>query len=272
MRSFNSIVLKQLRVGCFSGATRMNIQKAEVELYLRKYQWALKDFKRETEDGFPYLRTLSNPSVQAFLIYVQQFSVLEQLKLAKAIAKSFNRSAVKLLGEEFTEEDQVRIKNYQHEVRQIAQSALPNAPITKTFAVKRADVAKIVLPVLSSALDRKPERFASLQWFYAVSVGDWQFFTDLDFSGAWGTEIRYSHRLVRNDGKSWGLQFMPVQSEIGIIQIAQAFSLLSLYGISSSVYPIRSMDDTQSAAQSILVACTRLLQEAPSWVDQLTIS
>lgn len=250
----------------------MNIQTAEVELYLRKYQWALKDFTRETEDGFPFLRTLSNPSVQALLIYVQRLSVMEQLKLAKAIVKSSNRSAVELLKEDFTAEDEVLIKKYRDEFRNIALSAASNDPITKTFAVKRADVAKIVLPVLSSALDKKPEKFASLQWFYAVPVGDWQFYTDLDFSGTWGTKIDYSHRLVRNDGKSWGLMLMPVQSAVGTIRITQAFSLLSLYGISSSVYYIYSVDDARSAAQSIMVACNRLLQEASSWVDQLTIS
>ena len=219
----------------------MNIQTAEVELYLRKYRWALKDFTRETDGGFPFLRTLSNPSVQAFLIYVQRLPMGEQLKLAQAIVKSSSRSAVKLLDEDFTAEDEVRIKKYQEEFRNLVLP-VSNNPITKTFAVKRADVAKIVLPVLSSALDKKPEKFASLHWFYAVPVGDWQFYTDLDFSGTWGTEIRYSHRLVRNDGKSWGLMFMPVQSTVGTIRITQSFSLLSLYGISSSVYYMSSVN------------------------------
>jgi hypothetical protein len=254
----------------------MNIEVAEVELYLRKYQWALKDFTRETEEGFPFLRTLPSRSVQAFLIYVQQFSLPEQLELTKLIVKHSNRPAMKLLGEEFINEDEARIKTYGAEVRKIVLPVVnidpaTNAPLTKTFAVKRADAAKIVLPVLSSAFGKKPEKFESLNWFYTIPVGDWQFYTNLDFSGTWGTEIRYSHRLVRNDGKSWGLLFMPLQSAVGTVQISQGFSLLSLYGFGYSPYYIYSMDDVQAAAQSILATHQRLFQEVPNWVDHLTI-
>ena len=39
----------------------VNTEEAEVELYLRKYQWALTDLTREIKEGCPFLRTLSDP-------------------------------------------------------------------------------------------------------------------------------------------------------------------------------------------------------------------
>jgi hypothetical protein len=255
----------------------MDIEAAEIELYLRKYLWAVKDFMHETEDGFPLLRNLSVRWVQQFLIYVQQFSASEQVVLARALVKSANLSAVKLLKEDYTDEEEVMVKTYRAEVRNIVPPAIPNPAIpnsvlTKTFAVKRADVAKTVLPVLSNAFDKKPQKFASLHWFYILPAGDWQFHIELDFSGTWGTEIRCWHRLVRSDGRSWGLLFMPLQSAEGLVRVSQAFSLLSLYGISPTTYYISSMADVNSATDSILAAHYRLSQAVPNWVDQLTIN
>ena len=255
----------------------MDIEAAEIELYLRKYQWAVKDFMHETENEFSLLRNLSVRWVQQFLVYVQQFSASEQVVLVRALVKSYNLSAVKLLKEEYTDEEEVMVKTYRAEVRNIVPPATPspanpNSVLTKTFAIKRADVAKTVLPVLSNAFDKKPQKFESLHWFYTLPVGDWQFYTDLDFSGTWETEIRIWHKLVRNDGKSWGLLLMPLQSAEGPVRVSQAFSLLSLYGISPTTYYIGSMDDVHSAIDSILAAHYRLFQAVPDWVDQLTIS
>ncbi len=255
----------------------MDIEAAEIELHLRKYQWAVKDFMHETENEFPLLRDLSVRWVQQFLVYARQLSASEQVVLVRALVKSYNLSAVKLLKEEYTDEEEVMVKTYRAEVRNIVPPVTPspailNSVLTKTFAVKRADVAKTVLPVLSNAFDRKPQKFESLQWFYILPVGDWQFYIELDFSGTWGTEIRCWHRLVRRDSKSWGLLLMPLQSAAGLVRVSQDFSLLSLYGISPTTYHISSMDDVHPATDSILAAHYRLYQAVPNWVDQLTMN
>lgn len=249
----------------------MNIEAAELELYLCQYLWALKDFARETEEGFSFLRTTPIRSVQDFLIYAQKFPLPEQLQLSRAIVKGSNRPAVELLGEKFTDEDEARVNTFRAEVRNIVLPPVSNHPVTKTFAVKRAEVAKIVLTLLSSEFGNKPEKFASLQWFYRVPMGNWQFYTHLDFDGTWGTEIRYSHRLVRNDSKSRGYLFKPVPSVVGLVRVSQVFSIVSLYGLSNSIYHIDSLNDAQTAAHSILAAHHRLCQEVPDWVAHLTI-
>ena len=261
---------------CLRQAKQMGIEAAEIELYLRKYRWAVKDFVQETENEFPLLGNLSVRWVQQFLIYARQLSASEQVVLVRALVKSANLPAVKLLKEEYTDEEEAMVKTYRAEVSNIVppatpRPAVPSSVLTKTFAVKRADVAKAVLPVLSTAFDTKPQKFESLQWFYTLPAGNWQFYTELDFSGTWGTEIRIWHKLVRRDSRSWGLLFMPLQSAAGLIRVPQAFSLLSLYGISLSTYYIGSMDDVHSATDSILAAQYRLYQAVPNWIDQLTI-
>ncbi len=250
----------------------MNIEAAEVELYLRKYQWALTDLTREIEKGCPFLKTLSDPSVLRFLTYTEQFSTTERLELAKLSKKNGCRPAMQLLGETLIQEDEVRIKSYQAELRSIPLPSVLSSPITKTFALKRADVAKTVLSFLSSAFNSKPEKFESLSWFYTAFIGDWRFHTSLDFSGTWGTEIRCYHRLVRSDSKNWGFLLMPLPSAIGPIEVPQFFSLLSLYGLSPGIYYIDSIDDVQVAAQAILNTYNRLYQAASIWVDHLTFN
>lgn len=249
----------------------MNTEKAEVELYLRKYQWALTNFTRETEEGYPFLKTLSDSSVQRFLIHIEQFPAMEQRELATLILKNWYRPAMQLLGEVFTQEDEARSKSYYTALRSIVLPGVSSSPITKTFTVKRADTAKITLSFLSAAFGTKPEKFFSLNWFYTAPVGDWQFRTELDFGGTWGTEIRCSHRLIRNDSKNWGLMMMSLPSAVGPIRVPQYFSLLSLYGLPFGVYNIQTTDDVQITAQTILDAYNRLFQAIPGWVDDLTI-
>ena len=259
-------------VGCIA----MDLEAAEAELYLRKYQWALIGFAREVETGCPFLRTLSDPSVRRFLSYIQQFSAAEQREITTLFVKSYNRPALRLLGEAFTQEDEAKTRSHSASLRSISLPVLFSTPIgeplavTKTFAVKRADTAKIVLSFLSAAFGTKPEKRASLEWFYTASFGDWRIQTDLDFSGTWGTEIRCSHRLIRKDGKSWGFLMIPLSSAVGIVRVPQNFSLLTLYGISPGIYYIGSIDDVHSAAQAILDSYDRLFQAVPMWIDGLT--
>ena len=256
----------------------MNLEAAEVELYLRKYQWALTDFRREVKEGCPFLRTLSDPSVQRFLMYMQQFSAAEQRELAPLIVKSCNRPALRLLGEALTQEEETWFNSYRAAFRSIPLPTVasdPNVasnPITKTFSVKRADTAKTVLSFLSAAFGTKPEKWASLEWFYTALLGDWRLQTDLDFSGTWRTEIRCHHRLIRSDGKSWGFLMMPLSSAVGTLAVPQNFSLLSLYGISPGIYYIDSTDDVHFAARTILDCYNRLFQSMPEWIDGLTIN
>ncbi len=249
----------------------MNIDAAEIELCLRKYQWAREDFLREVEDGYMFLRTLSHPHVRQFLGCVEQLPPSEQLELARLLVASSHLPALTLLGESLTKEDEARLNAYRAGIRSIVLPAISNSPATKTFAVKRADVAKTVLPVLSSAFGEKPQKLASLQWFYATPVGDWRFFMELDFGGTWGTEIRCYHRLVRNDSKSSGLMPMTLQSSVGPVHVPQVFSLLSLYGLPGDTCYIHSSEDVQDAMRSILVSRARLFRAVPGWVDQLSV-
>ena len=71
----------------------MDIETAEVELYLRKYRWAIADFTREVENGCPLLSILPDPSVQRFLIYMHQFSIAERLEIATLLLKSWYMSS-----------------------------------------------------------------------------------------------------------------------------------------------------------------------------------
>ena len=147
-----------------------------------------------------------------------------------------------------------------------------SSPITKAFAVKRTDVAKTVLPILSLSFGSKPEKVESLHWCYSLPVGEWCFCTSLDFGGTWGTEIRCFHRLVRSDSRNWGFVMMTLPSTAGTIRVSQSFSLLSLYGLSNGTYSIDSAEDVQKAAQAIHDVYNRLLQTVPAWVEKLTIT
>ena len=250
----------------------MDIEAAEIELCLRKYQWAREDFLREIQEGYMFLRTLSHRHVRQFLSYMEQLPASEQSELARLLVGSSHLPALALLGESLTKEDEARMNAYREGMKSIVLPAVWSiTPVTKTFAVKRADVAKTVLPVLSHAFGEKPQKFASLQWFYTTPVGDWRFLTELDFSGTWGTEIRCYHRLVRNDGESSGRMLMTLQSSAGRVRVPQDYSLLSLYGLSHLPYHIYRSEDVQDAIRSILVSRDRLFQATLEWVDQLTI-
>ena len=249
----------------------MNIEEAEVKLYLRKYQWATVSLAHEIKEGHPNLRTLLDPSLQKSLIHLERFSVTEQLELATLIIKNWYRPAMQLFGEVLSQADEAKIKRYQAEVRNISVPAVFSSPNTKIFAVKRADTAKIVLSLLSAGFGSKPKKLFSLNWLYTAPMGDWQFHTELDFGGTWGTEIRCLHRLVRNDSKSWGLMMMPLPSAVGLVRVPQHFSLLSLYGFPFGVYNIQTTDDAQIAARAILSNFDLLSQAASGWVGNLAI-
>ena len=174
------------------------------------------------------------------------------------------------LEKHFLKEEETKLKIYQAGLTSIPLENFFPLPITKTFAVKRADAAKTVLSFMSSTLGSKPKKVASLDWFYSDEVGDWKFYTNLDFSGTWGTEICCYHNLIRGDGENWGQMPMPLLSAVGTVVVPQAFSLLTLYSLSAGVYYIHNVDSVQMAAQTILDSYNRLFRAIPGWVDGIS--
>lgn len=210
----------------------MNLETAEKELAVRLYKWGQKDLAREQREGYPLLAPMRDDVVQQWLAYARSLSPDDCTRFILAHHRLWHPEAVALLGETVSAEDKAWNDNFRMAYRQIQLEMHPwpaaASEVTKVFAVKRSLVAKVLLPMLTSAYGVEPQKFDNLQWFYEEQFGDWCFSTELDLGGTWGTEIRYWFRLKRIGDKSRGL--MPVRYTVGDISIPcfQFFSLHSL--------------------------------------------
>ena len=254
----------------------MDLETAEKELAVRLYLWGQKDFAREQRESYQLLTPIRDSALQTCLFYIRSLSPDVAVQFVSACRKLMHPLAVALLGETVPANAKILTDDFRMAVNQIHLEMYPlagvRAEVTKVFAVKRSLAQKILLPLLTSAYESKPQKFDSLQWFYEEQFGDWCFSTELDLGGTWGTEIRYWFRLKRGVDKHRG--FTPVKYKVGeiLVPFSQHFSLHSLYGLGSRPsYAIANEEQVPLAAQSLIDVHAHILRSVPEWLDGFSI-
>ncbi len=249
----------------------MDLETAEKESAVRLYRWGQRDGERERREGYPLLTPVLDDALQISLVYIKSLSSEDCLRFISARQKLYQPLAAAILGESLSAGDRAWHDQSRVAMSQIQFGELSRGEITKVFAVKRAGVEKILLPLLTAAFGVKPSKFASLQWNYQEQFGNWCFSTEIDMGGTWGTEIRYHFRLKRDDAVNLGL--MPKKYQIGEVTVLQpqTFSLFALYGLGSLArYAIDSEDQVVLAAQSLINVHAHLAGFVPEWIDGLS--
>lgn len=80
----------------------MNPEAARAEFNLRYYRWALQDFKREIDQGFPWLKGFKTGSPAEVLKLLTARNRDEQMTMANALVKRFHKDAVEAAGDDMT--------------------------------------------------------------------------------------------------------------------------------------------------------------------------
>lgn len=250
----------------------MDLETAEKERAVRLYRWGQRDGERERREGYPLLTPVLDDALQISLVYIKSLSSEDCLRFVSARQKLYQPLAAAILGESLSAGDRAWHDQSRVAMSQIQFGELSRVEITKVFAVKRARVEKVLLPLLTPAFGVKPSKFASLQWNYQEQFGDWCFSTEIDMGGTWGTEIRYHFRLKRDDAVNRGL--MPKKYQIGDITVleTQDFNLFTLYGLGDRPrYAIDSEEQVVLAAQSLINIRAHLVRSIPEWIAGLSI-
>jgi hypothetical protein len=76
----------------------MVLEQAMNAFAVRLYEWSLRDFIRELEEGCPLMSTLglNNRSVAAFVAWNESLSLKERSPLARALARRCHKNALKV--------------------------------------------------------------------------------------------------------------------------------------------------------------------------------
>ena len=87
--------------------------KAKLKFEERFYHWCLQDWKREINQDYPFLNSVSYPSARYAVRIMRSFPDERRVLLASGLVKRFRQvGLLDRLGEEYTEEEKRLVQLY----------------------------------------------------------------------------------------------------------------------------------------------------------------
>jgi hypothetical protein len=228
----------------------MDAEAARRELAVRLFRWALEEWDRELQQGFPLLRSVRGNAASKTIELFRLLDVDRRIHLARAMTKRFHKDACAHLDETITEEES-RLLRWADETR--VSSVDHRAPTSHDRALR-----KTVITRLKSELQflGVPESLGRpTEWRYVTPSGAWRVVTYVDAAGRFG-DCSYSHTLESLAG----------------LPINQYLSLLSWLGISSqSNWRVGNQEEAADAAVTIARLCRYFLDATPDLLVSVVI-
>jgi hypothetical protein len=255
-------------------------EAAQIEFNVRYYRWALQDFRREMEEGFPFLKGFKTGSPADVMELMSGKSRDEQSVLASALVKRFHKDGVEAAGDRMTAEEEVACKEYLDrvpkahplEVALLRRSAAGEAGVY----ANRARLVRLVKAGLKEAGMQvsRPENAAGVLSYEHV-IGGWQIVTRV--------HTREKHAQLAYNHIIWSVKkVVPVtwaegtwregQQEMWPVQLHNWISLAGWLGISSRTQWSDLVDsDGPQVAKELAALCKHFLHAAPTLLAGLSV-
>ncbi len=245
----------------------METSKAEKELRLRLYRWALAEAMQEAETGYPLLKCFWDDATHLYIYIAEAQPPAKRLLLASACVKHFHPEAVRLAEEHLTDSEQEMLSY---------SSNLIRYHLTKGTAVKLrygekelsqwpplsrqhlASVLRDSMAVISKELIGSRQHITRVELNYEREVGDWRFRT--------GISTRPSgfgcvHGLIDHNLSAAG--------ELGSQFPLSHFTYCSLLGVTGLGWTVYNEKDAEMASVGLVKVCLKVLIEIPPLLEGL---
>ncbi len=235
--------------------------RAQLEFDERYYRWALDDWRREIDEGFPFLTTLQGLLQKPILRLMNSLDGDERWLLAKALVKRGREDGVLTRwGDPFTDEDrqfeQLFLDMVSTVVSQPIILDLKDARARKRVFPKlnRRKFRRHIVTALSPVLGERYENWGGGEWRYNTPVGPWQIMTYIDAGGSIH-QLCYEHDIIASEH----------------VYLTQNINLLRWLGIGSQTeWQGVGDSDAEATAKALAKIVGHFMSAVPKLLEGLT--
>lgn len=224
------------------------LQTVRDQFLVRFYEWAREDMLRESREGFPFVRRISNPTARLFLDFASRLREHDAFAFYSGVVKRSHRRAVELLQDLPSVEEKALLEQYRKHTLSMRPAIGPHDPRTG-----RAKLRKALLGGLSPALGNPLELSANGEiWMYQMPMGCWTLRTTIDTGGK--RLLGYWHTIVAREP----------------VFLHDQLSLLSWLGISQTDWTQAQAEDYSGIVECLVELHTHFMNAAPRLLEGLS--
>ena len=238
-----------------------SIEKARHVFDERFYRWAIADWKREINEGFPFIKLLDEREKRLTLKIMENFdSREEQLIFAKSMVKRITpEDVVKRCNDEFTDKERQYAQLYLNIVTNATMGLIDigEFEIHERFQegpkLNRRRLRQRIIEVLTPIYGKEYEDLGGGEWRYHSQIGPWQVKTHIDTGGQYH-QICYHHNIIAREH----------------VYLKENISLFLWYGIGSQTdWKFLIEDDTELVANALARFCEHFMNAIPKLLEGL---
>ncbi|HVU26600.1 MAG TPA: hypothetical protein VHG71_02555 [Verrucomicrobiae bacterium] len=178
----------------------MTFEEAKQEFEIRYYYWAISEWEKEVNKSFPSLNLFKTESARIVAQFMQQLNSAEQLILARSLLKRFHQKAVKMLGEDISDEEESLVSKF--DAFRLAEDAKIISKNLFSKNVKFANKGKFRRTILTKFKAAFGTHCFELELVgldpeldFKMHYGGWVLNTRFEFNGA-HKQIHYWHGIA----------------------------------------------------------------------------
>lgn len=258
-----------------SGWQQMKFEDSKSEFGVRYYRWALRDFEREIENGFPHVSQFKSGPCWHVNDMMTRMTPEERRFLGRALVRRFHKEAVMALGEEISESETRWCDEFL--ARALYPSPEGEALERRVRAgehpkyIKRGRLRSLVKKELSASGLQifEPEYEAQVLRYRSVVEG-WEIITHIH-SGERQAQLAYEH-IIWSFEKVRPVKVWNGDEELWPVQLHNWISFAGWLGICSRTEWTGLVDeDGPKAAKELSALCQHFLNVAPMLLKGLRV-
>lgn len=238
------------------------MNSVDKEWQIRLYHWAMQDFLREADEGFPILKRIKNRHLMFHVLpALESLDTEKQKRLISALVKKAHFYVVWLIyGEDLTPEEKSIYRWYKETTKQLShdESLLYQKVLDGklNIRVKRKKLAEEIKKLLGPVLGDYYEPFEDdwKIWRYSTTVGNWTLNTELDVEGDY-VQLRYRHQISPKG--------------VSLVLPMGGISIFDWYGIRGLQWDLLMDEDIEDTAQVMAWLCSHFLEACEELLDGL---
>jgi hypothetical protein len=229
----------------------MTLQTAEEAFRVRYYRWALRDARREVEQGFPFLRAMRQGyHARKVMTLMERLPKADQFRLARALVRRAHPDALALTGESWRAQESAWVQRYL-DVR-LADPSTRRTLDSRWFG-------RLLKEALAPVCGPPEPLSGQTVWRHDTPVGAWVVHTVVAIGGR--RQLTYSHDI--DAGRERYLREG--------LELQRFISLISWLGIASTTaWDQLTVRAAPEAAAALARLCAHFLRVAPRLLAGLT--
>lgn len=175
------------------------------EFFKRYYEWSLKDWKREIDEGFKLIKMLNDPASIHLIEIMANINYEQKLQMARSLVRNVNQLQLASINEQYSEEDKQfnlfyteSFRRYNNEEGLKTPYEVSEYRLTKSFDKQR--FLRCLINKLKPALNKPESPVTGGGFEYKTSVGKWYIWTIVDTGGKYH-QLTYEHHIINSKGK-----------------------------------------------------------------------